>query len=192
MGPNFSRASIRSASTTASQRPRTCTTGLGEIRWESPSLSCNTHKLRSHTALGSSGMKPPMTPTPPVYRRQQIDLRVKEQPDGRFFRSNSCEPLAHSSQSLAGKPSNYPDGNHRPTPNLPFTSKGLEKVLEKILEKVLELVVNPKQPKHQTGNIFRFNLLRQEVRVKQTRVTLGDLNGGSTTRLQRRRRGETR
>lgn len=42
MVPNFSRASIRSASTTASQRPRTCTTGLGEIRWDSPSLSCNT------------------------------------------------------------------------------------------------------------------------------------------------------
>lgn len=77
MGPNFSRASIRSASTTASQRPRTCTTGLGEIRWESPSLSCNTHKHLSRTAvtvtsnaLGSSGMKPSMTPTPSVYRQQ--------------------------------------------------------------------------------------------------------------------------
>lgn len=43
MGPNFSRASIRSASTTASHRPLTWTTGLGEIRWESSPLSCNTH-----------------------------------------------------------------------------------------------------------------------------------------------------
>lgn len=50
MGPNFSRASIRSASTTASHRPRTWTTGLGEMQWESSTLSCNTHTVSmSHT-----------------------------------------------------------------------------------------------------------------------------------------------
>lgn len=42
MGPNFSRASMRSASTTASHRPLTWTTGLGEMRWESSPLSWNT------------------------------------------------------------------------------------------------------------------------------------------------------
>lgn len=42
IGPNFSSASMRSASTTASHRPLTWTTGLGEMWWESSPLSWNT------------------------------------------------------------------------------------------------------------------------------------------------------
>lgn len=54
IGPNFSSASMRSASTTASHRPLTWTTGLGEMWWESSPLSWNTpgcSRCRVRTSL---------------------------------------------------------------------------------------------------------------------------------------------